>query len=214
MMNHELPPLVRIVDDEETVRNSERFIFSIIGLESVTYASAEEFLEKDDPKRPGCIVLDVRMQGMSGLELQQALMTKGNDLPIVFLSGHGTVNTAVFALKRGAYDFLEKPVKPEKLQKIVQDLIVRNIQERRIKAKNQEIQKRYDTLTERERDVIAMVARGALNKQIAFELGIAEHTVKIHRGNALFKLQIRSAVDAYESLCAIGIIKPEVGACK
>mgnify|MGYP001537959638 len=124
--------LVRIIDDEESVRNSLRFIFSIIGLQSVCYESAEQFLEKDDSRRAGCIVLDINMGKMSGLMLQQELQHRGIDLPVVFLTGHGTVNSAVLALKHGAYDFLEKPVEPEKLQAIVRNMIESNLSERKL----------------------------------------------------------------------------------
>ena len=115
----ELSPLVRIVDDEETVRNSEKFIFRIIGLESETYGSAEEFIDRVDETRPGCIVADLRMKDINGLEMMTILRSRGIKLPIVFLTGHGTVDSAVLALKNGAYDFLQKPVQPERLQEIV-----------------------------------------------------------------------------------------------
>ena len=111
--------LVRIVDDEETVRNSEIFIFKLAGIPAAAYSSAEEFLAKDDLTVPGCIILDLRMLEMSGLQLQRCLLEKGSDLPIIFLTGHGTVDAAVMALKNGAVDFLQKPAKPEKLLEVV-----------------------------------------------------------------------------------------------
>lgn len=197
--------LVRIIDDEASVRTSLRFIFSIIGLHSACYESAEEFLEKDDPSLPGCIVLDMNMGKMSGLMLQQELQRRQIDLPVVFLTGHGTVNSAVLALKHGAYDFLEKPVNPEKLQSIVRDMIESNLSERRLNAEKKILQQRYAELTEREKEVIALVARGISNKEIAATLGIAEQTTKIHRGNALYKLQIRTAVDAFQVLQKLGL---------
>ena len=202
MQEETFTPLVRIVDDEETVRKSESFIFRIIGLESQGYASAEEFLAGEDFRRPGCIVLDMRMGEMSGLELMQELQRRGCDLPVVFLSGHGTVNAAVHALKIGACDFLEKPVKPARLQQIVRELIARNVELRRKKAL-------YASLTEREAEVLRAVARGLLNKQTALELGIAEHTVKIHRANALRKLGIRTVLEANGWLREIGVALEE-----
>lgn len=197
--------LVRIIDDEESVRNSLRFIFAIIGLESACYESAEEFLEKDNPSRAGCIVLDINMGKMSGLMLQQELQRRKIDLPVVFLTGHGTVNSAVLALKHGAYDFLEKPVEPEKLQAIVRNMIENNLSERKMSAERDVLKQRYSELTDREKDVIALVAQGKSNKEIATALGIAEQTTKIHRGNALYKLQIRTAVDAFRILQKLGV---------
>lgn len=197
--------LVRIIDDEESVRNSLCFIFSIIGLKSICYESAEEFLEKDDPSRAGCIVLDINMGKMSGLMLQQELQRREIDLPVVFLTGHGTVNSAVLALKHGAYDFLEKPVEPEKLQLIVRNMIENNLSERKMSAERDVLKRRYCELTDREKDVIALVAQGKSNKEIATALGIAEQTTKIHRGNALYKLQIRTAVDAFRILQILGV---------
>ena len=208
-MGIEQTPLVRIVDDEESVRRSERFVFAIIGLETACYESAEEFLEKDDPERPGCLILDLRMKGMSGLELQQAMLEAGNDLPVIFLSGHGTVNTAVFALKRGACDFLEKPVRPEKLQAIAKEMIGRDLENRKKKAARENLRARYEALTDREKEVLLLVAQDRMNKQIASELGIAEHTVKIHRGNALYKMQIRSAIEAHDAMALLGLLDKE-----
>lgn len=196
-------PLVRIIDDEETVRNSERFILKIVGLESEVFESAEEFLARGDFSRPGCLILDIRMGGMSGLELQKKLLDRGCDLPVLFLSGHGTVQSAVLALKRGAADFLEKPVRPEKLQLIVQRLIEDNLRARACRLQKSERRALFDTLTDREKMVLRQVAQGALNKQIAIDLGIAEQTVKIHRANALHKLRIRTAVDAHAFLLSI-----------
>lgn len=211
-MGIEQTPLVRIVDDEESVRRSERFVFAIIGLETACYESAEEFLEKDDPGRPGCLILDLRMKGMSGLELQQAMLEAGNELPVIFLSGHGTVNTAVFALKRGACDFLEKPVRPEKLQAIAKAMIERDLENRKKKAARENLRARYEALTDREREVLLLVAQDRMNKQIASELGIAEHTVKIHRGNALYKMQIRSAIEAHDAMASLGLL--DKGPCE
>lgn len=200
-----LSPLIRIVDDEESVRRSECFIFKIAHIDCAEFESAEELLAKDDFRRPGCIVLDLRMEGMNGLELQQKLKELGCDLPIVFLSGHGTINTAVFALKAGAADFLEKPVKPEALLKIVRQLIEKNLREHEAKARRFVLREKYETLTDREKDVLQQVATGATNKVIAGNLGIAEQTVKIHRGSAMYKLGIHTAVDAYETLSTLGI---------
>ena len=196
--------LVRIVDDEETIRNSELFIFKLAGIKAVAYTCAEEFLAKDDPEIPGCIILDLRMLEMSGLELQRSLTEMNSDLPIVFLTGHGTVDAAVMALKNGASDFLQKPVKPEKLLEVVKKLIEGHLIVRERKATLKKMHAAFETLTDREKEVIREVSRGKLNKQIAFDLDIAEHTVKIHRGNALKKLGLRTAVEAHAFLTEIG----------
>ena len=188
--------LVRIVDDEETVRNSELFIFKLAGIPAAAYSSAEEFLVKDDLTVPGCIILDLRMLEMSGLQLQRCLQEKGSDLPIIFLTGHGTVDAAVMALKNGAVDFLQQPAKPEKLLEVVKVHLQKNKELRLSKALIQEKIHKFERLTDREKEVLREVARGKLNKQIAIDLNIAEQTVKIHRGNAMHKLGLRSALDA------------------
>ena len=206
-------PLARIVDDEETVRNSEAFMLRMGGINAVAYESAAEFLAKDDLRHPGCLVLDVRMPGMSGLELQEEMTRRGIDLPILFLSGHGDISMAVSTLKRGAEDFCEKPVEPAKLRESVRRMIAKNIAHRReaidVERKRERFatlteRERFATLTEREQLVVRLVARDMLNKQIAAELDIQEHTVKIHRSNACRKLEVRSALELHHFLSAIG----------
>lgn len=196
--------IVRIVDDEETVRNSELFIFKLAGIKAIAYSSAEDFLNKDDLSAPGCIILDLRMQEMSGLHLQRILRERACDLPIIFLTGHGTVDAAVMALKHGAVDFLQKPVKPENLLEVVKVHLQKNQALWLRKAKTQEKLDKFERLTEREKEVLREVATGKLNKQIAIDLNIAEQTVKIHRGNAMHKLGLRSALDASSFLLDIG----------
>lgn len=203
-MSEEIKPLVRIVDDELTICRSEVFIFKLVGLESICYSSAEEFLEKFDSARPGCVVADLRMGGMSGLEMMTEMKKRGIKLPIIFLTGHGSVDSAVFALKEGATDYLQKPVKPEVLQKIVLNLINRDIQRRSSEEALQEKRLRYENLTEREKEVVRCVAEDLMNKQIASKLGITEHTVKIHRLSALRKLGIRTAIEAHKFFKEIG----------
>lgn len=203
------PPLARIVDDEETVRNSEAFTLRMGGINAVAYESAEAFLERDDLRHLGCVVLDVRMPGMSGLELQEEMIRRGIDLPILFLSGHGDIGMAVSTLKRGAEDFCEKPVEPAKLRETVKRMIERNIADLRRAMDVEQKRGRYETLTERERLIVKLVARDMLNKQIAAELDIQEHTVKIHRSNACRKLDVRSALDLHHFLSAIGELERE-----
>lgn len=197
-------PLARIIDDEETVRNSEAFMLRMGGINAVAYESAEEFLARDDLRHPGCLVLDVRMPGMSGLELQEEMTRRGIDLPILFLSGHGDISMAVSTLKRGAEDFCEKLVEPAKLRESVRRMISKNIAHRREAIDVERKRERFATLTEREQLVVRLVARDMLNKQIAAELDIQEHTVKIHRSNACRKLEVRSALELHHFLSAIG----------
>ena len=173
-------PLARIIDDEETVRNSEAFMLRMGGINAVAYESAEEFLARDDLRR------------------------RGIDLPILFLSGHGDISMAVSTLKRGAEDFCEKPVEPAKLRESVRRMISKNIAHRREAIDVERKRERFAMLTEREQLVVRLVARDMLNKQIAAELDIQEHTVKIHRSNACRKLEVRSALELHHYLSAIG----------
>ena len=197
-------PLDRIVDDEETVRNSESFTLRVAGIQTVVYESAEDFLEHDDMRHPGCVVLDVRMPGMSGLELQEEMTRRGIDLPILFISGHGDIPMAVAALKRGAHDFCEKPVAPDKFRAAVREMIEANIASRRAAIESAGKRELYDSLTPREADILKLVAQNLLNREIAEKLGIQEHTVKIHRSNGCRKLGVRSALEVSNLLREIG----------
>lgn len=197
-------PLARIVDDEETVRNSESFTLRVAGIQTVVYESAEDFLEHDDMRHPGCVVLDVRMPGMSGLEHQEEMTRRGIDLPILFISGHGDIPMAVAALKRGAHDFCEKPVAPDKFRAAVRGMIEANIASRRAAIESAGKRELYDSLTPREADILKLVAQNLLNREIAEKLGIQEHTVKIHRSNGCRKLGVRSALEVSSLLREIG----------
>lgn len=197
-------PIARIVDDEETVRNSESFTLRVAGIQTVVYESAEDFLEHDDMRHPGCVVLDVRMPGMSGLELQEEMTRRGIDLPILFISGHGDIPMAVSALKRGAHDFCEKPVAPDKFRTAVREMIEANVASRKAAIEAAGKRELYDSLTPREADILKLVAQNLLNREIAEKLGIQEHTVKIHRSNGCRKLGVRSALEVSSLLREIG----------
>jgi len=187
--------IVFVVDDDALVRRSlERLILSV-GLRVKTFSSASEFLESQRPDGPGCIVLDVRMPGLSGLDLQQELSAAGLDMPVVFVTGHGTVPMSVRAMKAGAVDFLQKPIDDQVLLDAVQRAIDQDRQAREEQAGLQELERRLDSLTPREREVFALVVSGLLNKQIGGELGTSEKTIKVHRARVMQKMQADSLAD-------------------
>ena len=195
---------VYVVDDDDAVRDSLKWLLEASDYRVELYDSGESFIAKYDPKAIAVLVLDVRMPGMSGLELQEEMTRRGIDLPILFLSGHGDISMAVSTLKRGAEDFCEKPVEPAKLRESVRRMISKNIAHRREAIDVERKRERFAMLTEREQLVVRLVARDMLNKQIAAELDIQEHTVKIHRSNACRKLEVRSALELHHYLSAIG----------
>jgi FixJ family two-component response regulator len=185
-------PLILIVDDDEEVRTALQELLLSIGLDASCFASPRELLEYELPDRPGCLVLDVRMPGASGLDLQHRLAAKGNAKPIIFLTGHGDIPMTVQAMKAGAVDFLTKPVRDQTLLDAVTIAIERDIAQMADAHYARLYLDRFGSLTQRERQVMREVARGRLNKQIAFDLGIAEITVKLHRGNVMRKMQAAS----------------------
>jgi FixJ family two-component response regulator len=196
-------PLVLIVDDDEEVRTALQELMESVGLDAVGFASPRELLDSELPDRPGCLVLDVRMPGASGLDLQQQLAAKGNLKPIIFLTGHGDIPMTVQAMKAGAIDFLTKPVRDQTLLDAVTVAIERDIEQRADARRAKQHLDRFATLTLRERQVLREVTRGRLNKQIAFDLGIKEITVKLHRGNVMRKMQAASVgelIRAWETL--------------
>lgn len=188
-------PLVIIVDDDASVREALSELVSSAGFESVNFASTSELLESDLLDRPGCLILDVRMPGASGLDLQNHLAQAGNPKPIIFLTGHGDIPMTVQAMKAGAVDFLTKPVRDQTLLDAVAAGIAADASQRREMAARKYNVERFETLTKRERDVLYGVADGRLNKQIAFDLGISEVTVKMHRSSAMRKMAARSLGD-------------------
>jgi FixJ family two-component response regulator len=161
----------------------------------VTFPSAQAFLAFTPADRPACLVLDVRLPGPSGLDLQSALSGAGRDVPIVFITGHGTVPTSVRAMKGGAVDFLQKPFNDQELLDCIQRALRRSGEERADRAERAELERRVGSLTPREREVLVLVVAGMLNKQIADKLGIAEKTIKVHRGRVMEKMQAGSVAD-------------------
>lgn len=185
-------PLVLVVDDDEEIRFALRELLLSVGLDARCFGSTQELLQADLQERPGCLILDVRMPGASGLDLQQQLAVNGNARPIVFLTGHGDIAMTVQAMKAGAVDFLTKPVRDQTLLDAVTAAIEKDISLRATARDVKQHVERYAKLTPREREVLREVAKGRLNKQIAFDLGISEITVKLHRGNVTKKMQATS----------------------
>jgi FixJ family two-component response regulator len=199
------PPLVLIVDDDEDVRMAMRELMLSVGIEACCYGSTRELLESPLLEQAGCLVLDVRMPGSSGLDLQQHLTAKGMIKPIVFLTGHGDIPMSVQAMKAGAVDFLTKPFRDQTLLDAVMAGVEQDIAQRANARIVQMHVERYQSLTARESQVMAHVAMGRLNKQIAFDLGITEITVKLHRGNVMKKMGAASVgelIRAWEILPA------------
>jgi FixJ family two-component response regulator len=186
---------VFVVDDELSVRQSLSRLLRAAGLNVATFASAQAFLKGYDPSAPGCLVLDLAMPGLNGLELQDALAARGGVVPIIFLTGHGDLPSGVRAMKHGAVDFLSKPVDAADLIRAVRSGIEKDQIARRVDAELTEIRQRLATLTPREYEVLRHVVSGKLNKQIAADLGTVEKTVKVHRARVMEKVQVGSLAE-------------------
>jgi RNA polymerase sigma factor (sigma-70 family) len=192
MRTNDPAPAVFVVDDDDALRASLRLLLKSLHLPSIEYASAAEFLHKYDPGRPGCLLLDVRMPGMSGLELQQELNRRGAIVPVIFITGHGDVPMAVAAVRHGAFDFLQKPFSAEDLITRIRGALERDRQQRVQLAAREQIRARLAALTAREREVLALVTAGKPNKTVAVELGVSQRTVEIHRAHLMEKMQAGS----------------------
>ncbi|WP_303907953.1 response regulator transcription factor [Thiohalomonas denitrificans] len=190
-MNSE-QPTVFIVDDDEAVRDSLSWLMSSVGLAAKSFSSARVFLDTYAPSRPGCVVLDIRMPGMSGLDLQEQIRKRGIELPLIFISGHADVPMAVRALKSGAFDFIEKPFNDQVLLECVQRAIEEDEEHRRRWAAKADVVGRLNLLTPREREVLDLVVEGASNKVISNSLGVSLKTVEAHRARVMEKLQAGS----------------------
>ncbi len=187
--------IVYVIDDDASVRTSLARLIRSEGLDVDTFSSARDFLCFNPPDRPGCILLDLQMPGMTGLELQQALTAGKRSIPIIFITGFGNVPASVQAMKAGAVDFLEKPFAAETLLAAIHRAIRHDIQSRRTNRELRAVRKRWETLTRREKQVFELVVAGMLNKQIASQLGITEKTVKVHRAQIMRKMAARSLAD-------------------
>ena len=189
------PPLIHVVDDDASMRTALLRLLDAAGFEARGYSSTGEFLLQPPPDRPGCLLLDLRLPGPSGLDLQAALQQQNVVLPIVFLTGHATVDSSVRAMKAGAVDFLTKPVKRDILLDAVRRALARDATQRAAREEADRLRTRFASLTPRQREVFDLIVAGKLNKQIADELGIAERTVKREREQAMAKLDANSAAD-------------------
>ncbi len=185
-------PQVFLVDDQPAVLKALSRLLSSSNLPVLTYESAQEFLDSGNTDAPGCLVLDLSMPGMNGMALQEALMQRASLLSIIFLTGHGDINSGVQAMKLGAVDFLTKPVDDERLLAAVRLAIETNRQARLDGSERADILTRLASLTPREQEVLALIVEGQLNKQVAFELGTVEKTVKVHRARVMAKMKVRS----------------------
>ena len=186
------PATVFVVDDDEAVRASLKLLLKTLGLPAQTYASAQEFLATFDARRSGCLVLDIRMPGMSGLELQGELNTRGAILPIIFITGHGDVPMAVEAMQRGAMDFLQKPFRDQDLLDRITEALAKDRAGRELLGNRERIRARFASLTPREREVMALVTQGKANKVIAADLDLSQRTVEIHRAHVMEKMGANS----------------------
>ena len=197
--------IVYVVDDDESVRKALARLIRSVGLDVEPFPAARSFLDHPLPDRPSCLVLDVRLPGASGLDLQAELSRARPDLPIIFVTGHGDVPMSVRAMKGGAIDFLQKPFSDQDLLDSIHRAIARSREALAVRAARAAIQRRLGTLTPREREVLALVVTGILNKQIAARLGTSEKTVKIHRGRVMQKMQADSVAELVRLAEKVGL---------
>ncbi len=199
MPNSEIKVLVRIVDDDSDLRAAIRFLLESEGWEVADYYSAADFLLNDDPEIPGCLILDVRMPEMTGIELQGELKQHLRQIPIVFLSAHGDIEMAVKTLHEGAVDFLTKPVQEDKLVPVISRSVKLDLIKRGLSFDHEEIKERYKELTERETQIVSLLIKGLLNREIGERLGISTRTVEVHRARAFKKLQVHTISELIQS---------------
>ena len=198
-------PIVLVIDDDVAIRESLASLFQSVGLRVKVFGSAPEFLESSLPNAPSCLVLDIRLPGISGLDFQLDLANAGVHIPIIFMTGHGDIPMSVQAMKAGAVDFLTKPLRQQEMIHAVTRALAADEKRRAAEKTVSELRSLYESLTPREREVLRLVSAGMMNKLIAAELGVSEITVKVHRSNIMRKMQTRSLADLARIADALGI---------
>ena len=188
----ELVPTAIVIDDDEAVRSSLKLLLRSVKLPVAVYASAQEFLPKYSVDQPGCLIVDVRMPGMSGLELQEQLNLRGAMIPVIFITGHGDISMAVEAMRHGAFDFLPKPFRDQDLLDRIQKALEKDAKNRLEIAQTERIRQQFESLTPREREVLELVTSGKANKVMAGDLGVSQRTIEIHRARVMEKMQANS----------------------
>ncbi|MGH8501003.1 MAG: response regulator transcription factor [Gammaproteobacteria bacterium] len=208
--NH--PPTVFIVDDDPAMLDSVSLLLESAGISTECYSGAREFLETYRPHRPGCLILDVRMPEMSGLELQEALAVRGANIPIIFITGHGDVPMSVKAMKAGALDFLEKPFDDETLVFCVRQALEQDAHARQVEAQNSTVAVRFSRLTEREQEVMSLVVTGRSNKEIALKLRCSHRTVEVHRSRLMAKMEAHTLPELVSMAAVCGLETNQISA--
>jgi two-component system, LuxR family, response regulator FixJ len=192
---NEQDSIVYIVDDDQAIRHAMGLLLRSVGLQHQVFTSADEFLEMHNGNNNGCLVLDIRMPGLSGLELQQKLIEMGNSLPIIFISGHGDIPMAVEAMQKGAFDFIQKPFRDQELLDRISEALNTARKQESEREQKLDVQERIDTLTRREHEVLDLVVTGKPNKIIAHELGVSQRTIEIHRARVMEKMRAKSLAE-------------------
>jgi FixJ family two-component response regulator len=197
--------IVYVVDDDDAVRDSLSMLLRSVNMQVESYASGQDFLEHLRPGIPGCVVLDIRMPRMSGLEVQQKLVETGCALPVIFITGHGDIPMAVQAIRNGAADFIQKPFRDQDLLDRIHEVLAEHSAQRSVDNHRGELKARFESLTDREREVMLMVVAGKANKVVALDLNLSQRTVEIHRARVMDKMQARSLADLVKMAIELGV---------